>query len=896
MKDGRSGERVSFARAALIGSLFLYAGLIAYHHYFDSVGTGFDRQGIGLIGYHFARVGLAAYLIVISCGLGYWLLASVGQHTQLNGAKAFICCFFLGASVYGFGFSVLGLFSALSLPIAIAATLPVLLFVRSPFRAIWAGNEALSAVFKIPPAGDKIEGAIRLALIGLACLVVLIFFVTRVLFIPNPDGNIWEHYLHYYRSVLESGTTLPGEVWHHFYNSKGGGLFFVSIFLGDVFAVQLVSTCFVIAAGVIIFDLLQDLCADLKWALLGVVLYFSFFFGDVSDGGMFRVHAVILGYAAFAFWAWEQLSAAETPARRAILISMLVSLGYIGFFQPVATAVFAPTFVVIAVARRLFGTPGNLRLAFICGFVVAAGTLVTICINWLLTGLPEITPIKLLWAVGDQQKAAEVFGTGGIDFFLAVNNDLVENRTLLQRIYGNLRYLPSKPFMYLTFAIAGLLAIRAFVLALAGRPLERAERFVLAVALFLLPFVSLALIFPSPSLVRMGLYSIFFVVLATVVVWHRAIDFLSPDLLMNPLGLSWRGTNKPFDVPLKQMAAATFVVVVAAGMLVLSAKATQYRSPIYRFARADVSLKGTMERMEEVNPRLVSETTVNAISEFRSQTGYTGRVLALVYDAGYAYFIPGAGIVSEPTYALVKEPARLLAEAPERVANYLRDRKLEYVSVNLPSRLFTTFAFTSLFQPSHLRDYFDVAYERGDLFVLRLRKKEEKSQPMDEHRIPDYVLSTLELKRQGVLHFPFTAEFYSSLSRPGKGRIVSAGDFDAFREDFIREMQGLIAAKMINKVEMPQSKDVLRKLSEAATTAVRDADPAMLTGARRASNDDLVMRLPEAILRQRMIDYVRDEIRKEYVARFGERLASLSERCDERVPFAPDRPISATCL
>lgn len=884
-------------RASLLPVLLLLLGIaaIAYHHFFDATGTGFDRHGIPLVIYHCARIVLAIYLMAVCYGLGYWALIGLRQPLSLRGAKAFIACFFLGASIYGVAFSLLGLFNVLSVPLALAATLPVILFLNAPLEALW-DRDAFSELLPLPQqAEDRTEAFTRLGLVGVLALAFVLFVIVRVLFIANPDGNVWEHYLHYYRSVLQTGSTQPGEVWHHFYNSKGGGLTFVAIFLGDLFAVQLVSACFVIAAAVIVFDLLRDVCADLKWSLFGVCLYFSFFIGDVSDGGLFRVHAVILGYAAFLFWVWQQLPTVPSQARAPLLIAFFASLAYVGFYQPVASGVFAPAFVVMYVGGWLTGDRRNgFLLAVLCGVMIGAGTAMTIGINWLLTGLPEVTPMKALWTIAQQDKAARIFGTGGIDFFLAVNNDVTSTTSLFQRIYGNIRYLPTKAFTYLTIIVGLVLAVLALVRATAGWKFDRAERFVVSAILFVIPFVALTVIFPSPSLYRMALYTNMFVIFATVIIWQKALAYLPADWLANPLSLSSRSDGKPIDVSVKEVCTIAFLAVVALGMLLQGIKGTRdIRSPIVDFATGYWSLEDTMMEVERLNPRMVSGTSVQAVSEFRRQTGYAGRLLGLTYDASYAYVLPGAGVVSEPTYAIVRDPARLVSEDSDTVADTLRSLKIEYITLNFPSRLFTTYAFTSLFAPGHVGNYFDLAYERGSFVILRLRNKSDSPDPT--HRIPDYALSILEMKQKGVLHFPFTRNFAEALAKPGRATITSADQYLELRKDFVRELARLLTEQVIDPLSLPQSKDVLRSIVNAALDHLITAEPGAVLSAPRAFNGELIVRMPEIEARKRMVLTVRNMLRSEYAVRFGASLANLFESCDERVPFSPNRPADARC-
>jgi hypothetical protein len=316
-----------------------------------------------------------------------------------------------------------------------------------------------------------------------------------------------------------------------------------------------------------------------------------------------------------------------------------------------------------------------------------------------------------------------------------------------------------------------------------------------------------------------------------------------------------------------------------------------FDAAIYRFGQARVSLKGAMELMEHGDPGLVSGTTVKSVAEFRKASGYSGAILSLVYDPSYAYFLPEKGFVSEPTYALVKDPKRLLADDPAVVATDLRERKIEYLSLNLPSRLFTTVAFTALFDAKNVNSYFDLAYEDGDFFILRLKDTIENS----SHSLPDYLLTSLEFKRSGVLHFPFSNDFDVALRGDGQ-QIKTLEEFEMLRARFVQELHDFVFAKMIDHVALPASKAALYNLLETTTVIVDKFQINPLLGwPNSRQGRDGKFDIAEDRIRSSWISLVREEIRKEYQDLIGPRFANLAERCDERIPFDIDRPPDAVC-
>jgi Arc/MetJ family transcription regulator len=308
-----------------------------------------------------------------------------------------------------------------------------------------------------------------------------------------------------------------------------------------------------------------------------------------------------------------------------------------------------------------------------------------------------------------------------------------------------------------------------------------------------------------------------------------------------------------------------------------------------------VSLKDLMIEME-AKSATPPATSVAAISEFRDSASYKakGRILSLTYEPGYAYLLPGDGIVSEPTYSLVDSPNRLLAASPEAVATYLRKRNIRHVAVSLQSRLFTTIAYTSLFDPREIAAYFSLSYEGdGDFFILTMRDAKDGSADR-EKSIPQYFLMMMDLKRNGALNLPFADEFTSKLVS-GTETVSTLPAFEQVRLRFLREMEDLIRQNALSALALDSSKAVVTDALRAATTRARTADVRSVLQVQTSGRGRLPLRLTEREVRARLLSYVRKEIETVYVAELGRELAQISMRCDERVPFAARYPSHAKC-
>lgn len=872
--------------------VFIFVSIVIFLRAFKPEAAGFEQTGWLLLSYNAARLGLMFYIAFLCYSVGYRALELFRGNPQglFNSArKTFILCFFFGATLYGIAFAALGLAGLISLASGFALTIPALLFSYQPLKRLLPERfgPAIFRSFVDTHASSFFVWAVILAAIA----AIFLFLITRAVFIPNIDGNIWEHYLHYYRAVLISGSTQPNEVWHHFYNSKGGGLVFLANILSDYFGVQLVSACFVGVAGLIILDLLIKYCRSISWAVFGVMLFFIYLAGNVSDGGMFRVHGVILGYASFAFWGSVWLQQAMPSQRKALMVVLVVSLAYFGFYFPVANAIFPAAFLLFALTNvvlhdKVFGY-SFLTLSF----AVSAGTALVMVVNWILTGLPEVTPMRWFWEIADRAKVEEVFGTGGIEFFLAVNNDLKSQERWFALVKSTIRYPVPIAMMWLVLLSAFVVLMRMLNRYFANGTIARPDKFLVQLIAFVIPLCALAIVVQSPSIYRMGLYSVVFTTLATVVIWKRLVDISFGRLWISLKSVESDRGGISFHPKFRLWRGATVAIIFFAmsTAFVMATKNAKGQWPlISRYARGVMSLKDVFQSMEFRQGKS-SGTSVAAMANFRKTNAPEGKILSLSYDTGYAYFLPGEGIVSEPTYSLINNPKKILADKPKNVADYLQERNIRYFALNLQARLFSTVAFTSLFDVHEMPKYFSVAYEDGDFFILKWRQSDL------EKPLPDYLLTLVDLKRTGVLHYSFTERFATRVTTGDNLLVTTIAEFENVRDAFLENLDREFSAEMLSSITLETSRTRLRRVLNAGKDRVKNADAGTVLEVRRGLSNQLNIRSSEQKIRARLVSLFRDALYEEYVPEFGSEIASLFRRCDERFPFAIDHPRDAKC-
>ena len=131
-----------------IVSLLVFLSLVFFLREFRPEAAGFDEKGALLLLYHVCRLCLMVYIIILCFTAGYRTLQlfRVDPERIFDSARrSFILCFFFGATLYGIGFTILGLLGFINVGTGLASTIPVLLFSHGPIRALFTGSPQAAA-------------------------------------------------------------------------------------------------------------------------------------------------------------------------------------------------------------------------------------------------------------------------------------------------------------------------------------------------------------------------------------------------------------------------------------------------------------------------------------------------------------------------------------------------------------------------------------------------------------------------------------------------------------------------------------------------------------------------------------------------------------------------------
>lgn len=477
-------------------------------------GKGIERSGTSIVAYSFLRFAFALVLLgcCLSAGLLLRRLALRERFEELWGAPQLICSFALGASAIALAVFAAG-FAGLLYRLTAWA-------IASPLMAALAlvGDKGF---FRIPAPKWSWESAAVVFLVCMNAAAAFFLLVYRVLFPSEIDGDVWEHYLHYFYEVTQRTHSLaPSELWYQFFLSKGATLQIFATLLSDVMAAQLVSWCFIVFTAAIAYDLTKSLAGSRLWGLVAslCVLEAATLFNATPN--LFKHHMVFGGLVAFVAWCMAR-GLVERPGlpRRTVMAAAGLTAFYTAVYIPVGGGILLAGLAAAAATMLLFHADREqLLLVSWIGGCAAAGILSMLALNYAVTGLALDSPIGVFWPFVDLERFARFWdplvleywfiGTGAVESApLSLRTLLTPNFTWLKEVL-RLKYLMSLDWL-LWFAVA----VGAVYSALRrDRPSWRAGRpaivAILALAAFTIGTLSLANVFPaSDSVYRLYAFS-----------------------------------------------------------------------------------------------------------------------------------------------------------------------------------------------------------------------------------------------------------------------------------------------------------------------------------------------------------------------------------------------------
>jgi len=262
--------------AIAVGLASGYACLLAWFNRVDFYHHNFFEHGSAVTIYQIARLSFIPCLAWTIYAVGAFAnFAAFGRtaFAELPPWERYPLFFITGAGIWHTVLFALGLAGLDIKPVAIALTLGAMsLSIPHLAECLGEVGRGISRVqFRLMVGGSAT------ALVWLAIVTVsMIFLLVKGLY-PGGGHDYYTHYFQFYKRVIETGSILPNDVWYHFYDSKGAGLYFLAMLLIDPLAPQLVATVFIGCGACMVYALLRNATRSAFLPLVGVLLYIGVF-------------------------------------------------------------------------------------------------------------------------------------------------------------------------------------------------------------------------------------------------------------------------------------------------------------------------------------------------------------------------------------------------------------------------------------------------------------------------------------------------------------------------------------------------------------------------------------------------------------------------------------------
>lgn len=863
-----------------LGSLhvIVFAACVFVLKRIDISGEDLGSGGLTTITYSACRAILSVYVLGVCFTLGALLLRIWNgdpRRHSMGDLPFGITCFFLGASTLGLVGTAIGVAGLLKLPVVLVLITPLVFL--SPFYVSPYVGSLLRKVRAAAARQDSLGLILHGFLAWYLLIVTAVSFLWKGLYPASAEADVWEHYVHYYREVLRTGSVGPGEVWGHYWASKAAGLTHLVGVLSDEFSAQLVSWVFIAMTTVIVIDLLRSALSDTAWALFGATVFLSGVMADPSIGAFLRHHAAITAFIGFLVWAALQILSPESPHRKTVLMSALIVAFYTGLYLAQVAPLFA-AFIGTLVAAGIVMRRVRFAVKPFAGLLLAtiAGMLTEYLISYVSTGTASLVSVRLFWPISDQERFGRIVGDSGMLYFLFVNNDnrpLDEPWRWLVRLFRLQLFLP---------LLVGALAMTLVAALSRVRQVNRASGFqgrygvpAAVLGAFLLVSVIPPLVFRNEALMRLYLFLNLLIPVLVLLILKGVTDTCRGNLL-------------------KRLWVGGFLIVLSLTVV------WEGLGPYQEHLKASVSYAGgrlpTAEALKRTAEVYSEPERFDFVQAVRRGIGPEPKIFTFTYAPGPGDAFPAPGMMSEPTYSLGPQYLEMIFGTPEQAAQLLRERGIHYFHFSLEGKLFTGLAFSNLFRADNLDHHFKLAYREGGQFLLTWRG------PGDVEPLPPELTETLELKQKAVLVYPFERKFFEELQAVVRTALVGTGYCSPENPSAVGDPECLLGSVLTESVDQ-----ILRKRMALEQLLLQNRS--FVQGILEKTKRELTGRLPRQILALRrevlsehrppkdfvetlarrltteVVTVVQIAFMNGCIIRFGRPFSELLTHRDERIPF-----------
>ncbi len=693
---------------------------------FELLERDFATSGPRLLVFNLSRVGFIVYLAfalfqlgAVVCGIGKSRDRPVNPIAEWGGLERTILFLMTGASVATTLLFFLGLANGYYFLVMLALMTPLVWGSASWIpRFLWVALDQCRRLIDLPKPSQYLPLILTLVMVTLGFVLTII---VKGLWPGGAGGDVYTHYLPYYREVVANHGLAPNDIWYHFYVSKGASLFYLAMVLVDGLGGQLVTMLFHFVSAALVFSLGKRLFRSAIGGSIAAALFLFAFVPAVHWGIFLKHHEMLLTWTLFAIWlACEVTGLLRRNKRELAIAGSAFGIAYALQF-PTACALITPFLGVAALwsffHRQIVSAAILLGTAAVTGFSLIG----IIVLNQAITGMGMETPIRLFWKFADKEQFCQWVSpylmayldegsSAGVGEIVSPLARLVD----LQRFSEifRLQELGVLFFSPIFFFVAGVILVVAWMI-LQNSRIHHKNSLFLIVAFGVLAWIMANLVNQPVSIYRMFTFLVPVSILIGLLVWISFLRFARVNLLPTLMGK--RITTTVLVFTLASFAATSMLHTVRPKIRPKIAFAVGLKSARHALS---IAMEGTTGDVWE--PYLKAREVV----------GMEKKILCLNIDGekiGTSFAFPGPGMESEVSFSLGPRWHVIAFGSPDASEAALRKQGIDYFMIDTGGLwLFGGVPFSQLFERSSLEQRLGMVLKQDGAWLLTWKDQAER--------------------------------------------------------------------------------------------------------------------------------------------------------------------------
>jgi hypothetical protein len=598
---------------------------------------------------------------------------------------------------------------------------------------------------------------------------------------PGGGNDYFEHYFRFYEWVINHRGVWPNEIWYQYFYCKGAGLYFLSMLLTDPLAPQLVTFCFMAAAGLVVLRFIGRFSPGSLWPWVGIVLLFSLYVytpgrGEFRGNGGWadfeKLHELNASLVIAVMWMLTKaLDSGPNEARPWIA----------GTVSAVIAAIIINTTIAVYLGAALclltiwFFVRGQTPRAVICFGLAAIAGLVfagSLLLNYVTTGLASDQPLSFFLPLANIEK---LYRWGALPLVI-----LTYEGTKAMALY-------SAPLVSFTFFWQVLHFLRAYILfplfsgglalaitAFAMRPADERRRALRGLA------VSIAVL--AAGIAAFGLFAV--AGRTQHVSFFRYSSFIVPVLIVIGTALWGLSLDALVTNPVRQRAFAVALAPLAVVSVWIATIATFQDPQTFRsnlanslaFASGAYSIDRAYT-MQSFPGRFSWGAIYPGARGAREVAG--PQTLIWSFHSTSFCMLPDCYVASYPAFLMGRDWDRIMFGAPEQAKDALQRAGINYFLFSKELGSIDPLMTAPLFNPRTISRYLGIRWTDDTTALLTWLTPETR--PLDESWLQAYrrtaaTVPSVEYLNEIFVQLRATPHPWRAVNLPYRERSDANGD------------------------------------------------------------------------------------------------------------------------